>query len=109
MKLPLESSAVVAERRGAMLGCGRFGDKRTTRPLLKLVRAFSKAHCLVSECHHLFVHGISPGYMKPDRLIPMRYIEMAGRALRPPETEAFALASPDPSHRPTSPRRWNSS
>jgi hypothetical protein len=33
--------------------------------------------------------------MKPDRLIPMRFIEMAGHAIRPPATEAFALTSPD--------------
>jgi hypothetical protein len=32
MKLCLQSSAGVAERREAMLGCGRFGDKGTTPP-----------------------------------------------------------------------------
>jgi len=34
--------------------------------------------------------------MKPNRLISRRYLEMAGRALKSPETKAFALTSPAP-------------
>ena len=39
----------------------------------------------LGECHHLFVHS-SSCYMKPDRLI-FDYSKMAGRAIRPSETE----------------------
>ena len=37
--------------------------------------------------------------------------EMAGRAIRPPETQRVftLLTSPDPTHKPTSPRRWTHS
>ena len=61
-----------------------------TNPRLLLVRLIFKYRiAFFGDRNHLFVHGTASCYMKPDRLIPMLYIGMAGRAIRPPETELF--------------------
>jgi len=67
---------------------------KQTLPPIKLEFLSNIARRVLGRCHHLFVQGLFPLHETGSAHFRL-FSKMAGRAVRPPETEVFRAAFPE--------------